>query len=120
MKRPRGRMTEAEKEAANVFFRETVKAKGAKCVVCGKTERTLRAEGSRLQSHHVLPKGSMKRYGHADKIWSPENGMAVCSRDHERHSQAVARIPRRLIPEAAWAFAEGLGMAHILERHYPV
>lgn len=54
-------------------------------------------------------------------LWAPENGLALCSVCHARHTSAHARVPREALPDAALRFAEGLGEWAVarLDREYP-
>lgn len=108
-------------------FERAVKAP-KRCGACGHVATHPRME---LDAHHVIPKSLLKRVererGLAPGVlvWDPANGMPLCSertpnRCHDRHTLAVARVPRDRVPAAALRFAARLGMMHIIERHYPV
>lgn len=74
--------------------------------------------GGPLQAHHVLSQQQLRKHGHADRLWDPANGMAVCERSHSRHSLAVERLPIAVVPERCIRFAAELDLGHLLERFY--
>lgn len=93
--------------------------KRAKCAVCGAPAD---------DAHHVLAKQTIKQYALSaglswdelqDLLWDPRNGLPVCRRDHDRHENAFARIPRHCIPGVAWDFADAIEMGHRLDANYP-
>jgi hypothetical protein len=111
-------MSAEEKRQAREFYEVTVK--GQRCAACGADERTARARGTRLIAHHVLTQQQLRRHGHIDKRWCPENGLALCDYPcHSRHTTRVEPIPRSALPKPALEFAMSLGLGWLLERQYP-
>ena len=84
-------------------------AKGKPCVVCRSTRG--------VQAHHVIEKQVVKRAG--GDVWDKRNGIALCVRDHERHTSAYRRVPRYLVPAAAWEFARELRLERLIKDQYP-
>lgn len=126
MKRSRPRK-EYDLAAAKAWFDATCR-RPARCVVC----QTARG----LQAHHVIDKSWLERVAKTLRLsgedrnallWDTRNGMSLCPRDHERHTNAYRRIPRYLIPAKAWEFARevdrmlGTEAATLrLEQQYPL
>lgn len=90
------------------------------CVVCG--SRT------NIEGHHVIAKQEIKRVARSgrwefdreqDALWDVRNGIPLCDRCHQRHETAFKRVPRHLIPPAAVAFADELGVGYLIDRYYP-
>lgn len=88
------------------------------------------------QAHHVLAQQHIKSHVQglrlADNaaaakllrrlLWDPDNGLSLCERCHHRHEYTPGgRLPREMVPAAAWAFARRLGSWAVarLERDYP-
>jgi hypothetical protein len=106
-----------EKRQAREWFEAVVKKQ--RCVVCGADERTARSKGTRLQGHHILSQQSLRKYGHADKLWDARNGCAACEYPcHSQHTVAVRRIERSALPTPALEFAMELGLGYLLDRQY--
>lgn len=99
--------------AAGRFYREVTR--GKRCARCGRS--------ARLEAHHVVPKQTLKREidneRHVDVLYDPRNGVALCAICHERHTNASDRLPRSLVPAAAWGFAAEYGFEWIIESQYP-
>lgn len=72
-----------------------------------------------LQAHHVITQQQLKRRKLHHLLWDTDNGVPVCERAHRRHTLAVERISRDLLPAGALAFAERNELTHVLERSYP-
>jgi hypothetical protein len=70
-------------------------------------------------SHHVIEKQTLKRRNLDHAVWDPRNGIPLSRRVHERHSTAVERIPRSVLPAEAFEFAAEFGLMDVLERRYP-
>jgi 5-methylcytosine-specific restriction endonuclease McrA len=89
----------------------------ATCAVCG-------AKG-RMDAHHVISQQALKRRAAESGLdpllltGDPANGMPLCRRCHEKHTNAVESIPRHLVPRSAWTFAASLGLTWWIERFYP-
>lgn len=89
-------------------------------VPSGRTWAGVAADLRRLESHHVLAKGALRRLGFApEEIHSPANAMCLCAFHHARHESHRERVPRRLLPAGTVAWAEGLGLGWLLDRCYP-
>lgn len=78
------------------------------------------SELRKLEAHHLLPKRDLKRQHHADKLWDERNGMCLCELHHARHERYVHRVPRSLLPAAAFEFADEVGLGWLLDAEYPV
>lgn len=89
-------------------------------------------EIARLQAHHVLPQHKLKdlaRKFHWDLrsvLTDSRNGMCLCEFHHARHTNHFVdvegrswRIPRRLIRDDTYAFAEELNIVWLLDLEYP-
>jgi 5-methylcytosine-specific restriction endonuclease McrA len=131
--RPRLPLTLVEREAAAEFRRQGLRQcerAGSRyvCPCCG----VPRLAGE-IEIHHVVAKSKIKSYVSglrlpADEaaellvelLWSPRNALALCERVHARHTSARERVPRSMLSEANWAFAEELDLAWLLEREYRV
>lgn len=89
-----------------------------------------------VQAHHVLRSQFIRDYieeqvllgrlsrlecEHLERtlLWDLRNGLAVCYRTHRRHHNRIEPIPRQFVPQAAWEFAEEIGLARRLEADYP-
>jgi hypothetical protein len=90
------------------------------CLVC--------ASQINIEGHHVIAKQEIKRIAKSgrwdfdreqDALWDARNGIPLCAVCHQRHETAFRRVPRRVLPAAALAFADELGVAHLIERYYP-
>ena len=66
-----------------------------------------------LQGHHVISQSVLKRLARAlrlseeqtqDLLWDHRNGVAVCVRDHQRHTDAVDRIRISRLPARVFEF----------------
>lgn len=105
-----------EGEAAVAWWRRV--AVGRKCAVCRRRRE--------IQGHHVVRQQHLRAKAQelgidpAKLLWDPRSGMALCRRCHERHTNAVARVPRDLVPAAAEDFVREYGLEWRLERDYPV
>lgn len=91
---------------------------GNRCVVCG--ERA-------VQGHHAVERSVILSARHLTQTerealaYDARNGVPVCLRDHERHTNAVARIPFACLPPAVveWALAHGFRGRIMDRRIYP-
>lgn len=72
---------------------------GGRCIVTGARARD--AFDRRFHAHHPLEKELLPD----EHKWDPRNGVLVTVRAHERHTLAVDRIPRELLPARVWEFA---------------
>ena len=110
-----GRRRNTDLELAGRWYRVVVN-RGAVCAACGGRQR--------LQAHHVIPQQVLRRYAAEMRLsvaetqailWDVRNGIALCVRCHERHTNAVVRFPRARLPKLVWAFAQELD-----GRYWPV
>jgi hypothetical protein len=85
------------------------------CVACT-PGRQLRG---RIDGHHVIPKSVLIRRGFRAFVMDKRNRIALCRTHHSNHHSRSQPIPRELLPEAAFRFADELGLRWYLERHYP-
>lgn len=82
-----------------------------------------------VEAHHVIPKHIlvderlMVRKSRAIASLSVEyderNGVGLCTYHHGRHTDWVQRMPRSLVPEETFEFADEHGILHRLDREYP-
>jgi cytochrome c553 len=96
---------DAEKSAA---WHKAVVHPKATCVVCDRPRRA-----TRLQGHHVISQQVLKRECASlelsveqtqDILWDHRNGIALCTRCHERHTNAVERIRLARLPARVLEF----------------
>lgn len=116
---PLRRRAEKTRPGANGFTQRVFVLYGRHCLACpGK--RRARA----VHAHHVIPKRTIEARGDdfaRDHAYDAKNGLPVCFRCHEKHENAVVRIPRaRLRPEHfEWALEHGFGWFIDDARVYP-
>jgi hypothetical protein len=75
----------------------------------------------RWEAHHVVEKEYLKRMFPQVDRWDPRNALRVELRTHERHTNAVARIPARCLTDLNLEFAVetlGRGAPLYVRRHY--
>lgn len=74
-----------------------------------------------IDGHHIVPKQDLKRWGLFALLWDLRNGLPLCRYHHFRHESAYQRVPRRLLPAAAWKFADEINARFVLDddRVYP-
>ena len=72
-----------------------------------------------VQAAHVISQQTLRRHGHADKLWDVRNGVSACYRAHRRSDSGVERFPREKLPAAVFEFADELGLRWVLDRLYP-
>lgn len=70
----------------------------------------------RLHRHHVLLEQIVRREG-AD-VWALRNSMLICPDCHAAHHAASKKIPLKLVPEAAIAFAVDVLGEHRAARYF--
>ena len=73
-----------------------------------------------VQAAHIIPKQSLKRHGHGDKVWDTRNGLGACYRAHRRSDAALERFPAHLLDDDFWRFADEVGLRYLAERLYHV
>lgn len=71
-----------------------------------------------LEAHHVITQQQLRDEGRHDLLWDWRNGMALCELAHRRHTRAVERVPRRVVPTRAMAFAREHGLEYLIDRYY--
>ena len=71
-----------------------------------------------VQAAHIIPKQSLKRHGHADKIWDPRNGIGACYKAHRRSDAGLQRFPVAYLPAQFWEFAEEVNLSYLAEKLY--
>ena len=71
-----------------------------------------------MQAAHIIPKQSLKRHGHADKVWDPRNGIGACYKAHRRSDAGLARFPVAYLPDKFWEFADEVGLRYLAEKLY--
>lgn len=74
----------------------------------------------RIQAHHILPQHKLKQHNQHDHLWDERNGLGLCAYHHPRHTNWRQRVPRELIPAAAYEFAEEVKLAWLLDLEYPL
>lgn len=124
--RGRGNDPAPNVDIARAYWHRTVTAGG--CVVCRDTPPTHRERADYgpdfavVEAHHVIPRRTLKRLGLWSRRYDVQNGIGLCRRHHSLHEQAVRRVPRRLLPQAAWDFAREIDQVGMLEddRVYPL
>lgn len=72
-----------------------------------------------MEGHHVLPKALLKREGFPGKLWDARNALGLCRYHHARHENYVQRVPRDVVPNDAFDFADELGLGWAIDREYP-
>lgn len=103
-----GPQSPAERRASRAWYLATI---AGGCVVCqrfppdAQTYRERRVDIDWMQAHHLLEQQWLKRWAPA-YLWDVRIGLGVCRWHHGRHTDAVQRIPRLLIPPAAFACAD--------------
>lgn len=105
------------------YWRTTAISGG--CVMCqafpvAAADRvTFAADLARMEGHHVVPKQLVKREGFPGRVWDVRNGMGLCGYHHARHENYVQRIPRDLVSNDAFEFADELGLDWAIDKDYP-
>lgn len=108
----------AKIEAAAALVRREGKAfhdaiVGEACVACGRTAWEARAAGTRHQAHHAISQQRLRRLGLERLAWAPELALCLCEEPcHRRHTDAVARLRRGMIPESRRALLEAWCASH--------
>ncbi len=102
-------------------------ARKAGCAMCKATpvnadvRRERGADLARIEGHHLIEKSELRRWGLLAALFDPRNMLPLCSYHHARHTLAFERVPRELLPAAAFEFADEIGARFVLEddRVYP-
>lgn len=82
--------------------------------------RTHRAfELRRREAHHVVPAQTLRREHLDAHLYDERNGLSLCQYHHQRHENGTQRIPRAVLPAAAFEFAAELGLDWLIDRMYP-
>lgn len=109
-------MSEHEKESALAWKMHVTRRSEGRCVVSGEAA---------AHAHHVLPQQLLRRRARelavdpAWLLWDVRNGIAVSEDTHRRHHNGRAPIPRSVLPQCVFDFAEEFGLSWWLERHAP-
>lgn len=72
-----------------------------------------------VQGHHIVSKELLKKRRLFAFLMDLRNRLPVCSRRHSQHTTAFKRIPRDVLPAAAFEFADELGLGWYVDKHYP-
>lgn len=99
------------------------------CVMCrhdppsSEVERDFHADLKHLEGHHVIPKQHLSDELKFDETVAGcelgDNGVCLCRYHHERHEKYVQRMPRVLVPESTFIFADKLNLGWRLDHEYP-
>lgn len=114
--RPQGQRSPQSRFHDGVF-----RAQGARCLMCiafpvdAGTRAARLNDFEWLQAAHVIAKRDLMGDDKADA----RNGMVLCVYHHARHDHHVERVPRELLPAAAFAFVAESGLEWLLDREYP-
>lgn len=107
------------------YWKMTVTKGG--CVMCrhapvdAETRRVFAYALRRIEGHHLLPKSMLKRLGHDSHavLFDERNGCGLCEYHHARHTNYRERVPRDLLPESVYDFAEEHRIGFMLDAEYP-
>lgn len=69
--------------------------------------------------HHVIPKHTLRAYGHEALLFDLRNRLALCRDCHANHHAASARIGRDQLRPANVEFAMHVRLLWLLARTYP-
>lgn len=114
-------------EASDAWHRYVLVRANGCCECCG-TKATYEDP---LEAHHVTKQQHIRAYvrslrlpkveAHARQralLWDRRNGMALLQSHHVAHTRQVRQVPQAALRAEHWAFAEELGLAHVLLRQY--
>jgi hypothetical protein len=113
---------ELERVAREAWKRSACRVPCVMCLAFPPPDRIVAALAGQLrirEGHHVVAQRHLKRAGLWGSLWDSDNAMCLCRYHHARHEHAVQRVPRHLVPAAAIAFAQRLGLVGAIEREYP-
>lgn len=108
----RQRARSPEEQRASLYWVRVVTAGG--CVMCARfppdaqTYRDRHVDIDWIQGHHLIAQQWLERRGFELYLWDLRLGLGVCRWHHDRHEHAVQRIPRLLVPAAAFVCADEL------------
>ena len=71
-----------------------------------------------VQAAHIIPKQSLKRHGHEDKVWDTRNAVGACYKAHRRSDAGIERFPRRVFTPEVYEFADEVGLGYLLDKLY--
>lgn len=112
-RRPRKRTRDLETE----MLERTWKSNLGPCVVCPYEGEE--CEG-RVTGHHIIEKQTIRRRSLGKRaMWDLRNRLPVCEGRHHSHTSRAKPIPRAVLPESAFAFAEDHGLSWLLDKIYP-
>jgi len=112
-------------ERERAFFWHAAVIRGG-CVMCRAfpPDAELRmarfSDFRRLEANHIIDKNFLKRHGLRAHLWDERNGLCLCRYHHGRHTSRIQPVPRRLLPLAAFSFAEDMGVLWRLDHDYPL
>lgn len=92
-------------------------ARAGICAMCGAIRH--------LSGHHVIALQTLKRERVPKEFWFDlDNQLVLCTdpapnRCHDRHERWIRRVPRSVLPERAFRFAERVGLEWVLDCEYP-
>lgn len=102
------------------------------CAIPGCTRSGAGAHGTawdtKLEGHHIVPRrylnSVVRERGLVGEdanriVWNLANHLPLCAYHHNRHERALERVPRHVLPDAALAFAEDVGLTWLVEKAYP-
>lgn len=105
--------TADEREQRDRFKQAVLIASGGTCLV----HRGEGCEGP-MQAHHVITQQQLRDRGRHDLLWDWRNGVAICEDAHVRHTKAVERIARAMLPTRCIAWATLYGFDALIDRYY--
>lgn len=117
---------EPSRAAWNRYYREARKLRKAwrGCEACPPERRDPNAW---LEIHHVVSQRRIRRLAVEEKLsenrklellTDPRNSIILCQQCHHRHTVAHETLPLGVIPAAAWAFANELGLREEVIKEY--
>lgn len=73
----------------------------------------------KVRGHHLIAQHALRKRGLHEFLWDKRNRLAVCDAAHHRHHTRCAPLPRSVLPDSVFEFAEELGLLWLLEKTYP-
>lgn len=101
-------------KGADPIERELWRENLGRCVLYGVTA----CEG-KVRGHHIIEKRTLRREGLTEYVWDRRNRLGLCDRHHARHHSGLERVPWRFLSDAAFDFAEEVGLGYLIDRYYP-
>ncbi len=72
-----------------------------------------------LDAHHLIPKATLTKHGHAGHADDPANGVTLCRQHHDWHHTRLWPLSWVELPDRAKDFADALGLLELLASLYP-